>query len=146
MRRRNRVSGAGAHPWVRSRKATFMKIPAILQGEARTRFLQGLAFGAVAAVAIGFIWGGWVTGESARIMSVTAETNGRMSVLVPLCVAQFTAADGAVAKFKAANSYSRDSVVREIVKDVASTSMDYTFARACASGIETELAKTAPKS
>jgi hypothetical protein len=146
MRRRNRVSGAGAHPWVRSRKATFMKIPAILQGEARTRFLQGLAFGAVAAVAIGFIWGGWVTGESARIMSVTAETNGRMSVLVPLCVAQFTAADGAVAKFKAANSYSRDSVVREIVKDVASTSMDYSFARACASAIETELAKTATKS
>jgi hypothetical protein len=146
MRRRNRVSGAGAHPWVRSRKATFMKIPAILQGEARTRFLQGLAFGAVAAMAIGFIWGGWVTGESARIMSVTAETNGRMSVLVPLCVAQFTAADGAVAKFKAANSYSRDSVVREIVKDVASTSMDYSFARACASAIETELAKTTTKS
>ena len=39
-----------------------MRIPAILQGEARTRFLQGIAFGAVAAMAIGFIWGGWVTG------------------------------------------------------------------------------------
>ena len=123
-----------------------MKVPAILQGESRTRFLQGIAFGAVAAVAIGFIWGGWVTGETARIMSVTAETSGRMSVLVPMCVAQFTAADGAVAKFKAASSYSRDTVVREFVKDVASTSMDYSFAKACASGIETELAKTATKS
>jgi hypothetical protein len=131
---------------MRSRKATFMKVPAILQGEARTRFLQGIAFGAVAAVAIGFIWGGWVTGETARIMSSTAETSGRMSVLVPLCVAQFTAADGAVAKFKAASSYSRENVVSEFVKNVASTSMDYSFARACAAGIETELAKTATKS
>jgi hypothetical protein len=128
---------------MRSRKATFMKVPAILQGEARTRFLQGIAFGAVAAVAIGFIW---VTGETARIMSSTAETSGRMSVLVPLCVAQFTAADGAVAKFKAASSYSRENVVSEFVKNVASTSMDYSFARACAAGIETELAKTATKS
>ena len=29
-----------------------MRIPAILQGEARTRFLQGIAFGAVAAITI----------------------------------------------------------------------------------------------
>ena len=122
-----------------------MKLPAILQGEARTRFLQGIAFGAVATMAIGFIWGGWVTGETARIMRVTAETSGRMSVLVPLCVAQFTNADGAIAKFKAASSYSKERVVSEFVKDVASTSMDYSFAKACAAGIETELAKTATK-
>jgi hypothetical protein len=123
-----------------------MKVPAILRGEARTRFLQGIAFGAVAAVAIGFIWGGWVTGETARIMSATAETNGRMSVLVPLCVTQFTAADGAVAKFKAAGTYSKDNVVSEFVKSVASTNMDYSFARACAAGIEKELEKTVTKS
>jgi hypothetical protein len=130
---------------MRLRKATFMKLPAILQGEARTRFLQGIAFGAVATIAIGFAWGGWVTGDTARVMSVTAETSGRMSVLVPLCVAQFTAADGAVAKFKAAGPYSRDNVVSEFVKSVASTSMDYSFAKACATGIETELAKPATK-
>jgi hypothetical protein len=123
-----------------------MKVPAILRGEARTRFLQGIAFGAVAAVAIGFIWGGWVTGETARIMSATAETNGRMSVLVPLCVTQFTAADGAVAKFKAAGTYSKDNVVSEFVKSVASTNMDYSFARACAAGVEKELGKTVTKS
>ena len=130
---------------MRSRKATFMKLPAILQGEARTRFLQGIAFGAVATIAIGFAWGGWVTGETARIMRVTAETGGRMSVLVPLCVAQFTAADGALAKFKAAGPYYRENVVSEFVKSVASTSMDYSFAKACATGIETELAKPATK-
>ena len=123
-----------------------MNMPAILQGDARKRFLQGIAFGAVAAMAIGFIWGGWVTGDTARGMSAVAENSGRMSVLVPMCVAQFTAADGAVAKFKAANSYSKDTVVGEYVKTVAATNMDYSFAKACAAGVETELAKTATKS
>lgn len=123
-----------------------MRMPAILQGEARTRFLQGIAFGAVATMTIGFIWGGWVTGGSARIMSASAETSGRMSVLVPVCVAQFNAADGALAKFKAAASYSRDTIVAEYVKTVAATSMDYSLARACATGVEAELSKTAAKS
>ena len=127
-------------------KEAIMKVPAILQGEARTRFLQGIAFGAVAAISIGFIWGGWVTAGTARTMSATAESSGRMSILVPMCVAQFTAADGAIAKFKTASSYSRDDVISEFVKTVASTSMDYSFARACAAGVEAELARTATKS
>ena len=123
-----------------------MKLPAILQGEARTRFLQGITFGAVATIAIGFIWGGWVTGGSARTMSAMAESSGRMSVLVPMCVAQFTAADGAIAKFKAASSYSRDNVISEFVKVVGATNMDYSFARACSAGVEAELERTASKS
>ena len=123
-----------------------MRIPAILQGELRTRFLQGIAFGAVAAMTIGFFWGGWVTGGTARIMSVSAESSGRMSVLVPMCVAQFTATDGAVTKFKAAASYSRDDVIGEYVKTVAATRMDYSLARACAAGVEAEISKTATKS
>lgn len=122
-----------------------MRIPAILQGEARTRFLQGIAFGAVATITVGFIWGGWVTGGTAKTMSAMAEDSGRMSVLVPICVAQFTAADGAVAKFKAAGSYSRDSIIGEYVKTVAATSMDYSLARACAVGVEAELSKADTK-
>lgn len=123
-----------------------MKVPAVLQGEARTRFLQGIGFGAVATIAIGFIWGGWVTGGTARTMTATAELSGQMSVLVPMCVAQFTAVDGAVAKFKAASSYSRDDVVREVVKKVASADMSYSLAKACATGVELELAKTSTRS
>ena len=88
-----------------------MRVPEILQGEARTRLLQGIAFGAVAAVTTGFMWGGWVTGGTATAMSAMAESKGRMSVLVPMCVAQFTSADGALAKFKAAGPYSRDNVI-----------------------------------
>jgi hypothetical protein len=122
-----------------------MKVPAILQGEARTRLLQGVALGAATTVTIGFIWGGWVTGESARIMRAAAETSGRMSVLVPLCITQFTAADGAIAKFKTTSVYFRENLVSEVVKNVASTNMDYSLARACVSGIDLELAKAAAK-
>ncbi|TPQ40704.1 hypothetical protein C2U70_04540 [Bradyrhizobium guangdongense] len=123
-----------------------MKMPEILQGEARTRFLQGIAFGAVAAMTIGFVWGGWVTAGTAKAMTTTAETTGRMSVLVPICVAQFTAADGALAKFNAASSYSRDGIIREYVKTVASTTMDYSLAQACVAGVEVTLSKAGTKS
>ena len=37
-------------------RETALNMPPILQGEARKRFLQGIAFGAVATIAIGFIW------------------------------------------------------------------------------------------
>jgi hypothetical protein len=121
-------------------------VPAILQGEARRRFLQGIASGAVATIAIGFMWGGWITRDTARAISGNAERSGRMSILVPICVAQFTTADGAISKFKASSSYSRASVVSEFVKTVASTSMDYSLAEACAAGVEAELARTATKS
>jgi hypothetical protein len=121
-------------------------IPAILQGEARTRFLQGIASGAVATIAIGFIWGGWVTGGTASSMSEMAENSGRMSVLVPMCVAQFTAVDGAITKFKAASSYTKDNIIGEYVKTVGATNMDYSFAKACAAGVEAELAKAATRS
>src|ERR1041384_8275964 len=139
------TASAAANALVR-KKETIMRMPEILQGEARARFLQGIAFGAVGAITIGFFWGGWVTGGTARSMTAMAETSGRMSVLVPICVAQFTAADGAVAKFKAAGPYSRDNVIGEYVKTVAATSMDYSFSRACAAGVEAELSKTATKS
>jgi hypothetical protein len=141
------AASAAANAHLRAnKKETIMRMPEILQGEARTRFLQGIAFGAVAAITIGFMWGGWVTGGTAKTMTAVAESNGRMSVLVPICVAQFTAADGAVAKFKAAGSYSKDNVISEYVKTVAATSMDYSFARACAAGVEAELSKMATKS
>jgi len=130
---------------VRSLKGNFMQAPAILRGESRTRLLQGMAVGAIATMALGFIWGGWVTGGTAKSMATAAETHGRMSILVPLCVAQFIATDGAVAKFKATTTYNHDDVVREFVKKVLDTEMDYSFARACAAAVDESLAKNAAK-
>lgn len=123
-----------------------MQVPSILQGESRTRLLQGIAIGAIATMFIGFYWGGWVTGGTNKRMTSAAETNGQMSVLVPLCVAQFMAADGAVAKIKVTPSYSHDDVVREFVKTVVGTQVDYSFARACAAAVDDTLAKSAAKS
>jgi hypothetical protein len=125
-------------------KANAMEVPAILHGESRTRLLQGIAFGVVATLIIGFSWGGWVTGGTAKTMAATAETKGEMSVLVPLCVTQFMATDGAVAKLKL-TQYGHDDVVREFVKKVVDTDMDYSFARACASGVDDAITKTAAK-
>ena len=89
-----------------------------------TRLLQGIALGVIATLVVGFSWGGWVTGGTARSMAATAKTDGQMSVLVPLCVTQFLATDGAVAKLKL-TQYGHDDVVREFVKKVVDTEMDY---------------------
>ena len=49
-------------------------------------------------------------------------------------------------RFKTSSVYVREDLVSEVVKNVASTNMDYALAKACASGIDLELAKTATKS
>ncbi len=121
-----------------------MQVPSILQAESRTRLVQGIVVGVVATVFIGFSWGGWVTGGTAKSMTSAAETSGQMSVLVPLCVAQFMAADGAVAKIKM-TPYGHDDVIREFVKKVVDTQMDFSFSRACAAAVDGALAKTAAK-
>jgi hypothetical protein len=123
-----------------------MQFPSALQGESRTRLLQGMAVGAIATMVIGFAWGGWVSGGTAKTMAAAAQTNGQMSVLVPMCVAQFMSTDGAVAKMKVTPSYSQDDVVREFVTAVAGTQMDYSFARACAAAVNDTLNKSAAKS
>jgi hypothetical protein len=125
-------------------KSNAMVVPSILHGESRTRLLQGIALGVVATLVVGFSWGGWVTGGTARSMAATAKTDGQMSVLVPLCITQFLSTDGAVAKLKL-TQYGHDDVVREFVKKVVNTEMDYSFARACASGVDDALARTAAK-
>ncbi len=127
-----------------------MRVPAILQDEARTRVPRH-RFRRCCDDGDRIYLGRLGTGDTARTMSARAESSGRMSILVPMCVAQFTAADGAVAAFKAASSYSRENVIGEFVKTVASTSIDSilsqnSLAKARAAGVEVELARTATKS
>jgi hypothetical protein len=130
----------GARPSYRKAKA--MQVPSILHGESRTRLLQGIALGVAATLIVGFYWGGWVTGTTAKNMASAAETRGQMSALVPLCVTQFMATDGAVTKLKL-TPYGHDDVIREFVKKVMDTEMDYSFARACAAAVDQALAKSA---
>ena len=66
-----------------------MQTLSILQGESLTRILQGAAIGAVATMAIGFYWGGWVTGGNAREMVHKSTSSAVVSALAPICVDNF---------------------------------------------------------
>jgi hypothetical protein len=57
-----------------------MQIPSILQGESRTRLIQGMVIGS---------WGGWVTGGTANKLAAEQAGNAVVAVLTPLCVAKF---------------------------------------------------------
>ena len=49
--------------------------------------LWGAVGGAIAAMIVGFAWGGWVTGGSAEKMAVTRSSAAVVEALVPACVA-----------------------------------------------------------
>jgi hypothetical protein len=66
-----------------------MQLPAILEGESVTRLLQGAFVGAVATLAIGFTWGGWVTGGTASEMTQKSATSALVAALAPICVDKF---------------------------------------------------------
>lgn len=93
-----------------------MPIPEVFQGESLTRLFQGVALGAVAAIAIGFGWGGWVTGGSASQQTSDATESAVVSALAPICVDQFQRADNAAANLvslKQASFYERDDFVEK---------------------------------
>src|SRR5687767_15995490 len=49
--------------------------------------LWGAVGGAIAAIIVGFAWGGWVTGGTAEKMAVTQSGVAVVEALVPVCVA-----------------------------------------------------------
>jgi hypothetical protein len=91
-----------------------MKLPSILQGESRTRLLQGVALGAVATMLIGFTWGGWVSGGTAQKMADKGANEAVVAALAPICVEKFqgaTEAQATLAKLKATDSWQRDTFI-----------------------------------
>jgi hypothetical protein len=60
-----------------------MQLPSILQGDSLTRLLQGAAAGAIATVVIGFNWGGWVTGGTAKEMAQKGVNSALVSRFLP---------------------------------------------------------------
>lgn len=73
-----------------------MKIPAWLKPG-----VTGVVIGAVALAIIGFTWGGWVTGSSAREMARAEASSEVASALTPYCVAESKSAANAAATLKA---------------------------------------------
>jgi transposase len=101
----------------------------------RARLLQGAAVGAALTVALGFNWIGgygfnWSTGGNAQRLALTASTDA----MIPICVDQFLALGPDVqAEYKNIRANDREDVVRKHIKKVGAVTVDFSFARACAS-------------
>jgi hypothetical protein len=114
-----------------------MQLPPILQGESLTRLLQGFAAGAIATLVIGFYWGGWVTGGTAREMVQTSTKSAVVAALVPICVDNFknaTAAATNIVELKKVNSWQQGEFVEKggWATMPGTTAPDSAVARACA--------------
>ncbi len=66
-----------------------MELPSFLQGDAPTRLIQGAAVGAVATMFVGFYWGGWVTGNTAKETAQKSSITALVTALAPICVDKF---------------------------------------------------------
>jgi len=66
-----------------------MPASAWYQGESLKRLLQGAAVGAVATLAIGFGWGGWMLGSTAKTLADSTASSAVVAAIAPICVDQF---------------------------------------------------------
>jgi len=67
------------------------------QGESLKRLLQGAAVGVVASLAIGFGWGGWMLGSTAKTLAASTASSAVVAAIAPICVDQFQRSAGAAA-------------------------------------------------
>jgi hypothetical protein len=114
-----------------------MRTPSILEGESLTRLLQGIAAGAIATLVVGFYWGGWVTGGTAKGMVQKSAETAVVSALAPICVDQFQHQANAIAnltELKKINSWQQGSFIEKggWATMPGATSPDSAVARACA--------------
>ena len=115
-----------------------MEVPSIFLGESRTRLLQGIAIGAVASIAIGFSWGGWVTGATTNKLAAEQASAAIVTVLTPICVEKFMQDGDAQANLAALRKISSNWQQGQYMEKggwatpPGATSSDYELARACA--------------
>jgi len=76
--------------------------------------LYGAVAGAVALAIVGFSWGGWVTGGTAKEMAAEQARNEVVAALVPICVEQSNQDPQAMetlAVLKETSSYQRSDLL-----------------------------------
>ena len=66
-----------------------MQVPSILKGESLKRMLQGAAVGAIATMVVGFNWGGWTLGSTAKELAQKSANSAVVTALAPICVDKF---------------------------------------------------------
>ena len=114
-----------------------MQLPSILQREARTRLLQGAFAGFLATVVIGFGWGGWTLGSTARETAAKSAAAAVVAVLAPMCANKFrqtAEASANMLELKKVSSWMQDSYIEKggWATFPGMTSPDRGVAQACA--------------
>lgn len=99
--------------------------------------LWGGVGGVVLCAILGFTWGGWVTGATAREEAAESAHDARVAALAPVCAQRFRAqvdATDQLAKLAAAGFWERAGVVEKSGAALipGSTKVDDDVARACA--------------
>ena len=93
-----------------------MQVPSILQGESLTRLLQGAFAGFLATVVIGFSWGGWTLGSTAKQMAEKNASAAIVAVLAPMCAEKFRQgadASANMAELKKISSWMQDTYIEK---------------------------------
>jgi hypothetical protein len=80
------------------------------------RTLTGATVGALATMMIGFSWGGWMLGTTAKEMAEKSSSNAVVAALAPICVDQFEHAPEAPTKLVELQKVSSSQQVRYIEK------------------------------
>ena len=98
--------------------------------------IWGAIGGAVAAMIIGFTWGGWVTGGTAGRMATTSAQDATVLALTPACVIKAQQQPDQLVLLKAESSWRREDFVTK-AGWVANVNEKYrsAVAKACASAI-----------
>lgn len=118
-----------------------METPEMLRGQSPKRLLQGLVVGAVATMIVGFSWGGWMLGGTAKKIADTQASSAVVAALAPICVAQFQSAADApsqLALLKKVSTWDQGSFIEKGGWDKmpGSKSADDGVARACANMLD----------
>src|SRR3979409_2231993 len=93
-----------------------MEMPSILQGDSLTRLLRAACAGFVATVVIGFGWGGWTLGSTAKQMAEKNASAAVVAVLAPIFadkVRQGADAPANMVELKKVSAWMQDSYIEK---------------------------------
>jgi hypothetical protein len=123
-----------------------VQLPSILQGESLTRLLQGAAVGAIATMIIGFAWGGWMLGSTAKKLATDETRSAIVTIAAPACAEHFVnkANDEKWAEYQKVDTWRRDTYIKEAgYATVTGLTNDYStssaIADACVKALNTLL-------
>jgi hypothetical protein len=112
-----------------------VEMPSMLQGESLTRLMQGAAAGAVAAIFVGFFWGGWSLASTADRMAKERSGLAVVAALAPVCADKFRALADFDARKTALSKIDswkrRDEFPKEFVTLPGESSPDTALVDAC---------------